>query len=280
MHWYDRQVDQLPVLVEPRWVTTSAGRTHLLVSGPKEAPPLIVLHGMNMNAAAMSVALSQLSAIRRVYAVDIIGMPGKSTGVRPTRKGSGYPLWLSEVVAALGIAYADFLGQSFGGWLVLKLAALMPSRIRRGVLLDSGGFIPFTVKGQLVAGLMALRYMVWPSAKHLRRAAQPFYAPQVAPEPHFAELLGLTYRHTRMDIDWRGLPVLSREDLAGFHAPVFVSYGEHDVFFRAKQAVQKAKDILPGSVATEVVKGEGHVFARRAKQDLYHRIASFLEKDA
>jgi len=41
-----------------------------------------------------------------------------------------------ETLDALGIEQADFVGHSFGGRLVLELAATHPERVRRAVLLD------------------------------------------------------------------------------------------------------------------------------------------------
>lgn len=43
---------------------------------------------------------------------------------------------LVETVDALGIEHADWVGHSFGGRLVLELAARRPERVRRAVLLD------------------------------------------------------------------------------------------------------------------------------------------------
>lgn len=276
MRWYEQQINRLRVPVESHYVPTHAGRTHLLAAGPKEAPPLVVLHGMNMNAATMSFALNQFSSIRRVYAIDVIGMPGKSAGVRPSRKGDGYPRWLNEVMEELDVDRADFIGQSFGGWLTLKLAALKPERLRTAVLLDTAGIVPFTLWGQIWAGFTAIYYMLWPSKKNLFHAVKPFYAPTVHPDNHFAEFLGLTYRHTRMDIDPGGLPTLSRKDLATFDAPLFISYGKHDIFFDSRKAMQKAERLFSGPVVTELIEDQGHMLTDEAERELYNRIQTFL----
>ena len=81
MAWYDRKLAALPVHAESRLVSTSFGPTRLVVAGPPDAPPVVVLHGMQMNA-AMVAALVTLSRTHRVYAIVIIGMPGKSAEVR------------------------------------------------------------------------------------------------------------------------------------------------------------------------------------------------------
>lgn len=276
LRWYDEQLNALPFVPESLYVETPAGRTHVLAAGPAGAAPVVLLHGMNMNAAAMGGALRHLAGHRRVFAIDIVGMPGKSAGTRLPRGGDGYPRWLYAVLDGLSVESTAFVGVSFGGWLVLKLAAVAPERIRAAVLLDTGGFVPFSVGGQMVAGWAALRYMWRPSQQNGLRAARPFFGPGIEPDQEFVELLTLGYRHTRLDIDLKGLPVLSAAELSGFSAPTFVSYGEHDIFFDAGRAVARAREVLTGFVVSEIIAGEGHVKSDEAERRLYERVRGFL----
>lgn len=276
LRWYDAQLAALPPAVDAVYIETPAGQTHVVAAGPPEAPPVIVLHGMNMNAAMMGEAVRALSGAFRVFAIDIIGMPGKSAGTRPSRRGDGYPRWLEAVMQGLGVASAGFVGVSFGGWLTLRLAAMAPSRVRAAALLGTGGLAPFTVTGQIRAGLAALRYMRRPTSANALSAAKPFFAPGVEPEPRVMEMLALGYRHTRLDIDPRGLPLLSDEALSRIGCPIFVSYGEHDVFFNVDRALARARAVLPRLTAGEVIAGEGHVLTPAAERRLYSKVSSLL----
>lgn len=278
MGWYDHQLERLSVDTESLWVDTHAGRTHLLAAGPPDAPPVFLLHGMNLNAAAMTTGIYSLASIRRVYAVDIIGMPGKSAGTRPSRTGDAYPRWLDDVVSALDVDRASFIGQSFGGWIILKLAAQRPDRFRSMALLGSGGLVPFTIWGQMRAGIAALWYMLWSTKSNLKRAVAPLYGPEVSPPPDLMTLLGLTFRHMEMDVDLNGLPRPNRKNLASLEAPVFMSYGAHDIFFAPHTAIENADDLWPHSATTEIVADEGHLFSREGEQNLFGRIATFLKE--
>lgn len=276
LHWYDAQLEQFPVPIESTFVTTAIGHTHVLITGPTDAPPVIVLHGMNMNALAMDTALIALSTHYRVYAIDIVGMPGKSVERRLPRAGLAYPHWLTSVMDQLGLLSARWIGMSFGGWLLLKLGTLTPERITHGVLLDAGGLVPFTARGQLVAGMTALRYMRRPTLANLLRAAQPFYAPGLQPDPAFMELLGLGYQHVTLDVDLKGLPPLSVGELARLHAPFLVIYGAHDIFFNVLKAAAQAQDVIPHVVETHIIPDQGHVMSRSASLALYKAIDNFL----
>lgn len=280
LRWYETQVASLPCAVEPLDLDTPSGRTHVLAAGAAEAAPVVILHGMNMNAAVMTEAIQRLAGNHRVYAVDIIGMPGKSAGTRLPRRGEDYPRWLEAVLTGLGLESAAFVGVSIGGWLVLKLAAMCPWHVRAAALLDTGGLVPFTLKGQALAGFAALRYMVKPTPANGLRAAKPVFNPGAEPEPKFAEILALGYRHTRLDVDLRGLPVLGANELSRFRGPCYISFGANDVFFNAEQAVKRAQAALPCLVAAEVVAGEGHVRTLEGEQRLYERVGTFLDSHA
>ncbi len=257
-------------------VSTPVGHTHVLVAGPVHAPPVILLHGMNMNALVMDTALVTLAASYRVYAIDIIGMPGRSAERRLPRHGSAYPQWLAAVMDQLALPAARFVGLSFGGWLILKLGALAPERITYGVLLASGGLTPFTLRGQVVAAQAALRYMWQPTSRNLLRAVHPFYAPGQRPDPRFVELMGLAYQHVTLDVDRAGLPPLRAADLARVHEPFAVLYGAHDMFFKGARALAQAQRVLPNVQTARLVANEGHVLSHATATGVYEHICTFL----
>lgn len=279
MEWYDSQVQKLPVQTESKMIETFAGQTHVLVAGPQEAPPVVLLHGTNMNAVAMADAMIALAETYRLYVLDIIGMPGKSAETRLSHVSNGYAQWLLEVLGQLKLQQANFLGFSFGGWIILKLAALSPIRITKAVLLDSGGFTQFTMRGKLKGGLAAFRYMLFPTEKNLERAViGPFYEPGCDPDPDLAELFGLGYLHLTFNKELviHGVPPLSKEDLAGFSAPTMVVYGEHDMFFDARKSIAQAKQILPNLIEAEIIEAQGHMPDKDTHNRIFRRVREFL----
>lgn len=279
MEWYNTKLSSISIQTKSQEVSTAAGQTHIIIAGDTKAPPLIVLHGMNMNGPSMANAIIALSRTHCVYAIDIIGMPGKSACTRPSRAGNDYSRWLAEVMEQLDLQSAGFLGLSFGGWLILKLAALSPERINNAVLLDSGGLTPFTFKGQAVAGWSAIWYRLFPNKKNLVRAAVlPFYAQDCEPNPDIVELIGLGYQHVKFDIDPKGLPPLTKDELANFSAPTMVMYGEKDIFFNAEKGIEKAKEIIPNLIKAEVIAGQGHIIGEEAHPQVYNEISDFLRK--
>lgn len=134
-------------------------------------PPLILLHGSGPGVTAWAnwrLALPEFAKTRRVLAPDLAGF-----GYTERKADAAYGLdfWVRHLVGfmdAMGIAQADFVGNSFGGALTLALATRHPERVGRIVLMGSAGG-----EFDLTAGLDA----VWgyePSLSNMRRIVEMF----------------------------------------------------------------------------------------------------------
>ena len=77
---------------------------------------------------------------RRVVSLDLRGH-GRS-GWEPPWDLETHVGDLLETADALGVERADWIGHSFGGRLVIELAARAPERVRRAVLLDPAVWVP------------------------------------------------------------------------------------------------------------------------------------------
>jgi len=103
--------------------------------GDPEAPPLVCVHGVTGHGERFKrLAEERWARTRYVVAPDLRGH-GRS-GYDPPWDFATHVADLVETADALGIGRADWVGHSFGGRLVLELAARHPERVRRAVLLD------------------------------------------------------------------------------------------------------------------------------------------------
>lgn len=110
-------------------------RLHLHEWGDPEAPPVVCLHGVTAHGGRFRrLGEDWLAARFRVLAPDLRGH-GRSSWEPPW----GITSHLDDVVEtveAAGVGSAAWIGHSFGGRLVLELAAREPARLERIVLLD------------------------------------------------------------------------------------------------------------------------------------------------
>jgi pimeloyl-ACP methyl ester carboxylesterase len=134
--FYDKSLAALPVVTESRYVQTRFGRTHMLVAGPEDAPPLVLMQGMAGSAVLWHLQLADFTRQCRVYALDTIGQPGRSDPNPPSVMDDSYAYWLSDVLDGLGLAQADLIGISIGGYAIIRLGILFPERVRKAVLLS------------------------------------------------------------------------------------------------------------------------------------------------
>ena len=105
--------------------------------GDPAAPPLVCVHGVTAHGERFKLLAERRWASRfHVVAPDLRGH-GRSN-YEPPWNFPTHVADLIETVDALGIEQADWVGHSFGGRLMLELAASQPERIRRLVLLDPG----------------------------------------------------------------------------------------------------------------------------------------------
>jgi lipase len=108
---------------------------HVHEWGDSSAPPLVCLHGVTGHGERFKqLAEERWAEHFRVIAPDLRGH-GRS-GYEPPWTFATHAADIVETIDALGIGEADWVGHSFGGRLILELAARHPDRIRRAVLLD------------------------------------------------------------------------------------------------------------------------------------------------
>jgi lipase len=110
-------------------------RLHLHEWGAPGAPPVVCLHGVSAHGRRYrKLAEERLAQRFRVLAPDLRGH-GRS-GFKPPWDLSTHLGDLLETLDGAGVERAAWIGHSFGGRLVLELAARRPERIAHAVLLD------------------------------------------------------------------------------------------------------------------------------------------------
>jgi len=103
--------------------------------GDPSAPPVVCVHGVNAHGRRFrKLAEERLADRFHVFAPDLRGHG--SSGWEPPWTIDTHVHDLLETLDDASVRSADWIGHSFGGRLVLELAAAHPERVRRAVLLD------------------------------------------------------------------------------------------------------------------------------------------------
>ena len=101
-----------------------------------DGPPLLYLHGAG--AFWWMPVHDRLAARRHVYLPVQPGF-GASQGLDEIEAMDDLVFHTLDVMDALGLARADVVGLSLGGWLAAELALRHPERVQRLVLVDAAG---------------------------------------------------------------------------------------------------------------------------------------------
>jgi pimeloyl-ACP methyl ester carboxylesterase len=125
--------------IRDHFVSVEGVRLHWAEVGKaSDAPPLVLLHGLNNSCLSWSRVAPLLATDRRVLMPDL---PGHGQSERPN---VAYELeWYARLIAgwleALGLEQVDIVGHSFGGGVAQMLLLRCPERVRRLVLVAAGG---------------------------------------------------------------------------------------------------------------------------------------------
>lgn len=266
---YDEALARLTHDFEFRSVATSFGQTRVLVTGPQDAPPVVLLHGWNTNASGWWPQINAWALDCRLYAPDTIGQAGRSAPVRPPMRGTAYGQWVADLLAALGLERPALVGSSGGAWLILKLAEIDPRRVGRAVLLSPAGIAPIQlgfILRCLVVGASS------PASELPLRQARLVSAPPLRVD---AAHLGWQKPLVRY---YRGLlppPVLPDRTLSRLTAPTLVLAGEREVVFDPRRVLARARRLIP-EVSAETVADAGHDMTFENPDGVNERVLGFL----
>lgn len=267
---YDAALHLWPVPFEQRDVATRFGSTHVIVSGPEEAPPLVLLHCALMTSAIWSPIIGELSENFRTYAVDVIGDVGLTVPSNPPRSGAEFAAWLADTLDALGIGTTRLLGWSFGGFVAANFTVEMPARVERLALLAP--FATFVRPGPgFLAGFLPL---IVPTRRMSRWFERRLcHAGSFGPA-EYSELLYQRFRNGRVMFR-TGPKVFSDEELRLLTMPTLLLVGDEEYLFDGRAAVDRAGRLLP-DIRAELLPRCNHAVVSDRTDEVRRQLLPFL----
>lgn len=153
-----------------------------------QRPCVVLVHGIAGDGSEWEPVLDTLSTSYDVIAPDLAGH-GESTRLRGDHSIGAFATWLRDVLEALEVERATFVGHSLGGGVVMQFAYQFPEYVERMVLVSSGGL------GREVSAL--IRAASLPGAEWVlggvgvaARSAEPLLAAVgVGPRTEYGELV-------------------------------------------------------------------------------------------
>jgi pimeloyl-ACP methyl ester carboxylesterase len=276
---YDAVLRDWPVPYQELDLPTSLGPTHVIASGPPDAPPLVLLPSFAGSATVWRLNVAGLSRCYRTYAVDVIGQPGKSVANQRIRNRRQFSQWFVDLLDALGVERTSIVGCSFGGFLALNQAALTPDRVERVVLISPAG----TFASQYWRLFFAMRVRA-PVLRLARRLTGRKRAPSLADlggrrlprDTLWSALIGLTMAEAP-EVSVIAPAVLSKTQLRAIRAPTLLLIGEQERLYEPYSTLKLAMARMPG-LEGDIVPDADHIAAMAQPDDVNERIIRFLQR--
>ena len=274
--WYDKFLAQ----VESRYPTsaqvieTRLGPTQVRSAGPKDAPPIVLIHGAMATSAHVLVEAAPLLRKYRVHAVDVVGQSWKSVERRPSHKDNSYSDWGADVFAGLGLESAILYGVSLGGFVALKGLVAHPQLAKKLVLVVPAGFVNGSAwEGFTQVGWPMMMYKLAPNEARLRKFFLAIFSTWDEDWGHyFADAMKY------MKLDLRVPPLFTVEQTAQLTQPTLVIAAEKDLSFPGAKLLERARELFPHA-KTDMLEGVRHCppSTEEAREDLARRVVQFLE---
>jgi pimeloyl-ACP methyl ester carboxylesterase len=272
---YDEMAGRWPVASESMNVATSYGQTFLRVSGPKGAPPLVLLPGAGGNSLTWLPNIKALAGEYRTYAVDNICDFGRSVCTRPIHGPAGFVNWLEELFTSLELGEEiNLAGLSFGGWLAALCSLRFPERLRTLVLLAPGATV-LPVRREVWLRMLVSRlphpYFTRSFMRWLLGDGSEF-GRSVADAAAVHLLLARRCFNLRLSVP---PTVLADQELSTIRVPTLFLVGELERLYSPHQAVKRLNTVAP-HIETEIIPRAGHNLTYVQSEMVNGRMLRFL----
>jgi pimeloyl-ACP methyl ester carboxylesterase len=272
MEIYDARLEAWPVPYESIYVDTEYGQVHVIVSGPEDAPPLLLLHASAVSGVSWLYNVEELNKHYRSYALDTIGDVGRSVLsdlAHYPQDGQALSDLVSEVTNKLGVERAYVVGASQGGLIATNYALHAPDRVEKVVLLGPMGYAG--TNSSVLRIVLATFFPLKPVQDNTVRWA-------FGDDPVVLERYG-DWLRMYMDgvFSQQARPtVFSSEKLRSLEVPVLLVLGENDNLVgdpdMAKKLVEEVAQIQVGVVET------GHLLGVEHPDEVNALIIDFFER--
>ena len=253
-------------------VATKYGSTHINASGPEDGYSLVLLHAAGLSSSAWFANITALSALFRVYAIDVIGDAGKSVAGCLMEKTVDYADWLKEVFDQLDIEKAYIAGHSYGGWLSLNMALSYPERLSKMVLLaPAASLLPLSPITKLI--LYLAEYKISPPARSVLKVAT---APGTKLEEAFVHHMEMVNQYCSPVTMFP--TVFGDAELKRVNLPTLLLVGSREKIYNPNKVIDRARRLMP-KLTAKIIPDAGHLLIMDQPETINNNILEFLGTD-
>ncbi len=253
-------------------VKTSFGTAHIIMAGPKNQKQLVLLHGMDASSTMWYPNIKALAKNHRVYAIDFLMEPGKSTLTAKPLSSEDIVTLYNEIFNHYKLKNFDIVAASRGGWIATLLATQKTNSIDKIVLLSPAQTFKFIDKMGKTSSALMLK--LFPSEKKFGKTLTTFSTHPEKISPVYKRQFYLANKYAKSNSSLLKMTPFSNDELRSISNPVLVLIGDHDVI-NGDDSVERAKEYLPRS-KTKIIKDAGHFLSIDQSKIVNDAMVDFL----
>lgn len=255
-------------------VDTRYGTAHVIVVGKDDAPPLVLLHGMNATSTMWYPNIKTLVKHFRIYAIDFILEPGKSVRKRDIDNTNEVVSWYSEIFQILKLKKFYLVGASRGGWLSIKIALKHSDKVLKMALLSPAQSFEWM---KLNLDLFKnIAYSISPKRKNLRGVLSTMTENIDNINQIYINQYFLATKQATINKSVLQMKPFSKSELKRLNMPVLLMIGDHDMI-NGSHSISKARDYI-SDITTSIIPQAGHFLSMDQSEMVNNQLVNFLNK--
>ena len=272
--FYDKSLKSLQIPYKEKYITSSYGKTHILIVGDENKTPIFTLHGGNGISPLNIRLFLPLLEHYCIISPDVIGMPGKSEAYRNINSNSDdYGLWLCEILDKLNIKKISFVVSSYSSAMMLSLAKISPDKIDKAALvvpsgLTHGSILPIIKK----TVIPFMKYYFSQSEKSLNKIMEIMASENDILWREFFDLMMSSYK-----MEMKPPKEFKKKELSGFNSSIIIFASNEDIFFPANKVFLKAEELFNIPPKTCLIEGK-HLPSKTTMLYVCDKIVEFFEE--
>lgn len=275
--YYDNRAKGWPIPSETKMVDTSFGQTFVRISGPSDAPPLVLLPGSVFNSLMWIPNIKALSKKYRTYAVDNIHDCGRSIYTQELKSPQDFVQWLDELFITLDLGNdIRMMGLSYGSWLTHQYALQHSQCLKRIVMLAHPAIVRANMEFvfRFMLGFLSpkrlasfFHWILQDTAQKDKRSLA--FMDEIISD---VKLVTKCFKPKRTVVP----QVVKDEELSSLKVPALFLMGENEKTFNHQKAVERIKKIAP-QAQIDVVPNAGHDLSMAQANLVNQKVLAFLK---
>ncbi|MCK0159439.1 alpha/beta fold hydrolase [Allomuricauda sp. F6463D] len=272
MSLYDEKLSSLNIDYVALDIETQFGNTRVIKTGNSKGKPIILFHGINAGAPLTLEAVKELRDDYQLFAVDTIGQATQSAETVLNIKDDSYALWADEVVEKLNIENANYIGISYGAYILQKLITHKPKTVDKCIFIVPSGLVNGNFWESLTKlSFPLIRFMITKKDHHLKAFTKAFVPENDEFMFKMQKLLLLGVK-----IDYRRPILLTKKDVLHFKKPIFIMVASDDIFFPGKGAEKRSREIFSNLKEVYFLKNTKHMPSKETYPEIQMKIKEWL----